>query len=126
MIVLDTSALIAIVLNEPEAANCASAIEADSERRISAGTAAEAMIVADGRKVGNAMKALFGRLRAEIMPVTPIRAERVAEAYSHWGKGHHPAGLNFGDCFAYALAKELDCPLVFIGNDFARTDVMRA
>ena len=60
------------------------------------------------------------------MPVTPIRAERVAEAYRQWGKGNHPARLNFGDCFAYALAKELACPLVFIGNDFARTDVMRA
>jgi ribonuclease VapC len=79
VIVLDTSALIAIVLNEPEAANCATAIEADSDRRISAGTATEAMIVADGRKVGNAMKALFERLRTEIMPVTPIRAERVAK-----------------------------------------------
>jgi ribonuclease VapC len=126
VIVLDTSALIAIVLNEPEAANCVSAIEADSDRRISAGTAAEAMIVADGRNISTAMKALLERLRAEIMPVTPIRAERVAEAYRQWGKGYHPAGLNFGDCFAYALAKELACPLVFIGNDFVRTDVMRA
>jgi len=126
VIVLDTSALIAIVLNEPEAATCAIAIEADSDRRISAGTAAEAMIVADGRKVGNAMKTLLERLRAEVAPVTSIRAERVAEAYRQWGKGYHAAGLNFGDCFAYALAKELACPLVFIGNDFARTDVMRA
>ena len=123
MIALETSALIAIVLQEPEASKCAAAIAADSDRKISAGTLAEAMIVADGRKVGDAMKALVERLKAEIVPV---RAEKVAEAYRQWGKGNHPAGLNFGDCFAYALAKELACPLVFIGSDFTRTDIMPA
>lgn len=123
MIVLETSALIAIVLQQPEASKCAAAIAADSDRKISAGTLAEAMIVADGRKVGDALKALVDKLKIEI---APVRAENVAEAYRQWGKGNHPAGLNFGDCFAYALAKELACPLVFIGNDFARTDIVRA
>jgi ribonuclease VapC len=120
VIVLETSALIAIVLQEPDASKCAAAIAADPDRKISAGTLAEAIIVADGRKVGDAMKALVERVKAEIVPV---HAEKVAEAYRLWGKGNHPAGLNFGDCFAYALAKELACPLVFIGNDFARTDI---
>lgn len=84
------------------------------------------MIVADSRGGGSDLRALLARLKVEIVPVTPANIERVAEAYRRWGKGNHPAGLNFGDCFAYALAKELACPLVFIGNDFARTDVMRA
>jgi ribonuclease VapC len=123
VIVLETSALVAIVLQEPEAGRCAAAIAADSDRKISAGTLAEAMIVADGRKVGDTMKVLVDRLKAEVVPV---RAEKVAEAYRQWGKGNHPAGLNFGDCFAYALAKELACPLLFVGNDFARTDIVRA
>jgi ribonuclease VapC len=126
VIILDTSALIAIVLDEPEAARCTAAIAVDSDRKISAGTLAEAMIIADGRNAGNGLKVLIERLRAEIVPLTAVRAERVGEVYRQWGKGHHPASLNFGDCFAYALAKELACPLVFIGNDFARTDVIRA
>lgn len=126
MIVIDTSALAAIIFSEPAAANCEAVILSDSDRRISAGTAAEAMIVADNRGVGSALRALLTRLNVEIAPVTPANIERVADAYRQWGKGNHPAGLNFGDCFAYALAKELACPLVFIGRDFARTDVMRA
>ena len=87
---------------------------------------AEAMIVANSRGVGKRMRSLIEQLNIEIVPVTTAGAEQVAEAHNQWGKGNHPAGLNFGDCFAYALAKELNCPLVFIGNDFARTDVMRA
>ena len=84
------------------------------------------MIVADKRGGGSDLRALLARLNVEIMPVTPTNIERVADAYRRWGRGNHPAGLNFGDCFAYALAKELACPLVFIGRGFARTDVMRA
>jgi len=84
------------------------------------------MIVADSRGGGSDLRGLLKRLNVEIVPVTPANIERVAEAYRRWGKGNHPAGLNFGDCFAYALAKELACPLVFIGNDFARTDVVQA
>ncbi len=126
MIVIDTSALAAVIFSEAAAASCEAAIISDSDRRISAGTAAEVMIVADSRGGGSDLRALLKRLNVEIVPVTPSNIERVAEAYRRWGKGNHPAGLNFGDCLAYALAKELSCPLVFIGNDFARTDVMRA
>jgi ribonuclease VapC len=61
----------------------------------------------------------------EIAPVTAASAKRVADAYSTWGKGVHPASLNFGDCFAYALAKDRNCRLLFVGEDFARTDVER-
>jgi ribonuclease VapC len=126
VIVVDTSALMAILRREPEAENCRTAIAAEAAIKISAGTLAEALIVADSRSAGAQMRALVEQLNLEIMPVTPARAERVAESHQQWGNGHHPAGLNFSDCFAYALAKELACPLVFIGNDFARTDVMRA
>jgi ribonuclease VapC len=58
--------------------------------------------------------------------VTPASARRIASAYERWGKGIAAAGLNFGDCFAYEVAKEHDCPLLYIGDDFARTDVKRA
>ena len=126
MIVVDTSALMAILRREPEAENCRTAIAAEASIKISAGTLAEALIVADNRSAGVQMRALVDQLNLEIVPLTTARAERAAEAHRQWGKGHHPAGLNFGDCFAYALAKELACPLVFIGNDFARTDIMRA
>jgi ribonuclease VapC len=65
-------------------------------------------------------------LDAIIVPLTETRARAAAEAYRHWGKGIDPAHLNFADCFAYVLAKEHDCPLLFVGNDFAKTDVKAA
>jgi ribonuclease VapC len=126
VIVVDTSALMAILRREPEAQSCRSAIAKESVIKISAGTMAEAMIVANSRGVGKRMRSLIEQLSIEVVPVSTAGAERVAEAHSRWGKGNHPAGLNFGDCFAYALAKELGCSLLFIGNDFAGTDVMRA
>ena len=59
----------------------------------------------------------------EIVTVTPASARRIAEAYGNWGKGIHPAALNFGDCFAYEVTKEHGCPLLYVGKDFARTDI---
>lgn len=126
MIAIDSSALIAIVLGESEADRCRKAIDEGGELRISASTIAETLIVANGRGVRAQMDALLKRLDMEVVSVTSDTAERVSEAYRQWGKGNHPAGLNFGDCFAYALAKELSCPLLFVGNDFARTDIMPA
>ena len=72
------------------------------------------------------MERLIGELGLEIVSVTPASASRIARAYGVWGKGVHPAGLNFGDCFAYEVAKEHDCRLLFIGGDFAGTDVIAA
>jgi ribonuclease VapC len=123
VIVVDTSALIAIVLREPEAPRCIKALETETEILVSAGTIAEALIVAARRRVANEMASLLDGLAVEIVNVTPASARRVAQAYDRWGKGLHPAGLNFGDCFAYALAKEHSCPLLFIGEDFSKTDV---
>ena len=71
------------------------------------------------------MEKLVDSLPLEVVPVTAATARRVAEAYARWGKGVHPAGLNLGDCFAYEAADTHACPLLFIGNDFVRTDIRR-
>lgn len=123
MIAVDTSALMAIVLDAPEAEPCMAALEAEREVVLSAGTAAEALIVAGRRGIGPEMEKLIDGLGLEIVPVTAEGARRVAKAYQRWGKGLHPAGLNLGDCFAYEVAKAHSCALLFVGNDFARTDL---
>lgn len=123
MIAVDTSALMAIVPDEPQAEACMAALEAEDEILISAGTVAEALIVSARRNVGEEMAQLIDGLGFDIIDVTPAVARRVADAYSSWGKGVDPAALNFGDCFAYAVAKERDCPLLYVGDDFARTDI---
>jgi ribonuclease VapC len=123
MIAIDTSAIIAILLNEPEADACIAALEAEEEIVISSATLAETLIVAGRRNVEAEAVSLIDGLGLEVVSVTPASAKRVAEAYAQWGKGVHPAGLNFGDCFAYEVATEHACPLLFVGNDFAKTDV---
>lgn len=123
MIVVDTSAIMAILLDEPAADACMAAIEAEDDIAISAGTLAETLIVAQRRNVEVHAARLLDGLGAELIAVTPATARRIAAAYARWGKGVHPAGLNFGDCFAYEAATELACPLLFVGNDFSQTDV---
>lgn len=126
MIVVDTSALMTIVLDEDGAGTVAAALESAEGLVISAVTLAEALIVATGRNVGEEMARLIEGLGVEVIDVTPADARRVAAAYRQWGKGIHPAALNFGDCFAYALAKERDLPLLYKGEDFSRTDLKAA
>lgn len=126
MIVVDTSALIAVVLKEPDEPRCKVALMEADHLLISAATFAGALIVAARRGVAEDLDRLVADLSFEVMPVTPSVARRVAAAYGSWGKGIHPASLNYGDCFAYALAKEHDCPLLYVGNDFARTDIIAA
>jgi ribonuclease VapC len=123
MIVVDTSALMAIVLAEPKSEACIKALEAETEVLISAGTLAEALVVSTQRRVGSAMARLLDNFDFEIATVTPLSAQRIGQVYERWGKGMHPAGLNFGDCFAYEIAKEHSCPLLFIGDDFSKTDI---
>jgi len=123
MIAVDTSALMAIVLGEAEADACIEALASEGEAIVSAGTVAEALIVAARRNVGDEMARLIDELGFEIVTVTPAAARSVAEAYRRWGKGMHPAGLNFGDCFAYEAAKERSCPLLYVGDDFSKTDL---
>lgn len=126
MIAVDTSALMAIVLNEPEADACTAALEGEDELLISAGTVAEALIVAGRRLVGGEMERLIDGLGFEVVNITAASAKRIAHAYEQWGKGLHSAGLNFGDCFAYEVAKEHGCRLLFVGEDFRRTDIPSA
>lgn len=126
MIAVDTSALMAVVLDEPSATGVLEALERETEVLISAGTLAEALVVAARRNVSEPVITLVEELGFTVMPVTAAGARRVADAFARWGKGAHAAGLNFGDCFAYAVAQEHGCPLLFVGEDFARTDVVAA
>ena len=126
MIAVDTSAIMAIVFDEPQSEACMTAIEEADGLLISAGTVAEALIVASRRNVGEEVSTLISGLGFEIVSVTAASARRVADAYSRWGKGVHPAALNYGDCFSYEVAKEHDCPLLYVGADFVQTDVRSA
>jgi len=126
VIVADTSALMAILLGEAEAERCADVLEAEDKILISAGTMAEALIVALRRNRADEMKKLIAGLGIETIGVTAATVQNVVQAYETWGKGVHSASLNLGDCFAYALAKERGCRLLYVGEDFARTDLERA
>jgi ribonuclease VapC len=123
VIAVDTSALMAIVRGEPQADACIAALDAEDEILISAGTVAEALIVSERRNLGVEMVQLIDGLGCEVVSVTPAAARRIAEAYRQWGRGMHPAELNFGDCFAYEVAKEHACRLLYVGADFAKTDI---
>ena len=128
--IIDTSALIAILRDEPEAAACARAIETASRRRISAANFVEAAIVIDASGDPIASRRFDDLVREAqliVEPVTEAQARVARDAYRDFGRGSgHPARLNFGDCFAYALARSMSEPLLFKGDDFAHTDVTPA
>ena len=127
--VIDSSALMAILRREPEEKAFRNAIKLASSRLVSAPTRVEAGIVALGRK-GDAgleqMQALLETLKLDVVPLSDKQAKLAIDAFRSFGKGRHPAGLNFGDCFSYALAKATGEPLLFKGDDFSQTDVKRA
>ncbi len=123
MIAVDTSALMAIVLNESAADACIAALEAEGDLLISAGTVAESLIVSARWNVGAEIASLIDRLGFKVVTVTPASARRIARVYGQWGKGVNLAALNFGDCFAYEVAKEHACRLLYVGDDFAKTDI---
>ncbi|MGH9446672.1 MAG: type II toxin-antitoxin system VapC family toxin [Terriglobia bacterium] len=128
--IVDASAIIAILRNEPEARSCAKAIANASSRRISAVNYVEAAIIIDGSRDPVASRRFDDLLHAAQMvvePVTEAQAHIAREAYRDFGKGSgHPAGLNLGDCFAYALAKVTGEPILFKSDDFAHTDLTPA
>jgi len=126
MIALDTSALMAIVLLEEEAGICTDVLDAARTVLISAGTLAEALIVAERRQVGFALRKMIEDLDLEVIPVTKESAYRASHLYQKWGKGVHSARLNYGDCFSCEVAISHHCPLLYVGNDFAQTDVSSA
>ena len=121
--IIDTSVLMAILLREPEGERFASLILRADENKISAGTLLEAQIVAIAHRGSKELAALLEQIGADIIPFDARQAALAAEGFERFGKGRHPAGLNFGDCFAYAAAKAFDEPLLFKGTDFSKTDV---
>ncbi len=132
MIAVDSSAIMAIVLAEPEAVSFAQAIEGDGEARLSAANyvaianVIESRFGASGQALFDGYMARFRRAGLTIVALDETQAELAREGFRRYGKGRHRAGLNFGDCFAYALAKALNAPLLFKGTNFAKTDLKQA
>ncbi|HXX12347.1 MAG TPA: type II toxin-antitoxin system VapC family toxin [Burkholderiales bacterium] len=127
--ILDTSALLAILLNEADAAAYATAIAEAADRRISAATwveTAQVITTRRGERGVDAFRALVKKMQAKIEPVDLAQAELAYSALRQFGRGRHPAALNFGDCFSYALAKQRAESLLFKGEDFSRTDIQSA
>ena len=124
--VIDTSALIAILFGEPEAESFARALADDPKKLITAFNALETGIVVEAKKGeagGRELDLLLHRARIEIVAMNPEQVELARSAWRNYGKGNHSAGLNIGDCCAYALAKYSGEPLLFKGEDFSKTDI---
>jgi ribonuclease VapC len=128
--IIDSSALIAILFAESEATACAKAIERAFHRRVSAANFLETAIVVDGRRdpiLGRRFDDFFQEAAIVIEPVDETQVRIARDAYRDFGKrSGHPARLNFGDCFAYALARHRGEPLLFKGNDFVHTGIPAA
>jgi ribonuclease VapC len=128
--VIDSSAIVALLLGEPETEALVAAIAAAQRRVVSAGSYLESAIVISARSGSTAqaqLDELLDSLGIAILPFTREQADTTIEAYRRYGKGSgHPANLNFGDCFAYPLAKLTDEPILFKGNDFSQTDLRPA
>jgi ribonuclease VapC len=128
-VVIDTSALLAILFREPEADTLIQAIEQDRRRLLGSVHLLEAALVIESRKGpagGRELDLLLHKAQITVVNFTGEVAESARAAWRRWGKGNHPDGLNFCDCCAYALSQELGEPLLFKGEDFRRTDVQSA
>jgi ribonuclease VapC len=130
VLVVDTSAVVALLKSEPGWETLATRLHAASSRVLSVANWVELSLVAAGRHGDEATLEFLDRFlqtaAIELRPVDEPQARIAREAFLRFGKGRHPAGLNFGDCFSYALARTLDAPLLFVGNDFIQTDVQVA
>jgi ribonuclease VapC len=126
--IVDTSALIAILFDEPEKLAFASAIDTASNPKVSAVTRVESMMVYLGRRQSDPADVLelVEILGLRTVDVDRAQADRALDAFALFGKGRHPARLNLGDCFSYALASTLNEPLLFKGEDFTKTDIVPA
>ena len=127
--VIDTSALLAILQDEPERRAFNEAIEGAASRAVSVASWVEVSMVIETRTGAEGLRDLdlfVDRARIGIVPVDVEQGKAARRAFSRFGKGRHPAGLNYGDCFAYALARQLGEPLLFKGDDFGKTDVTAA
>lgn len=126
--VIDTSALVAIALNEPDASLFEHCIVADSVRLISAATLLEVAMVLEtrlGETAGRELDLWLLKANFDIVAVDADQIEVARRAWRRFGKGRHPAGLNYGDCFSYALAVTREEPLLFKGDDFSKTDIRK-
>lgn len=123
MIVVDTSALIAVIAEEARMEDCSNALSHADEIVISAGTIVEYEIVSSRPELRKVANNFIESLQARVVAVDASFARSLGQHYRQWGRGFHKAGLNMGDCYAYTLAQMLDLPLLFIGNNFALTDV---
>ena len=126
--VIDTSAIIAILLREPSSPQLVAALDATTTRMISAASVVEASLVLlarNGEAGDGQLDRFLQTLGAEIVPVDAEHVAAARDAALRYGRGRHPAALNFGDCFSYALSAVAGEPLLFVGDDFARTDVER-
>lgn len=124
--VIDTSAFVAILINEPERRRFIELIEAADSRLVSAATFVETSIVIEVRYGAEGLRdfdLFLNRSATEIVPVDREQAEAARRAFSRFGRGRHRAALNYGDCFSYALATTKGEPLLFKGDDFGHTDV---
>lgn len=128
MIVVDTSAIIAIALDEPDSGALLTAVSKADEAFIAAPTALELEIVLRSKTGpdGPSTRRVLQHLAIEIMPFSLEHLAEAIDAFGKFGRGRHPAQLNFGDCFSYGLAKSLDAPLLFKGDDFLQTDIRSA
>lgn len=124
MIVVDTSAVLAVLQDEPRAADVAAALTVAEARLMSAATYVELGIVV-ATKTGGAIRAeqILSDFDLLLAPVDEDIAAHALAAWERFGRGRHPAALNYGDCFSYALAEVRDAPLLFVGDDFARTPI---
>lgn len=125
-VALDGSALFAILKGESGADACREALRAADHVLVSAGSLAEMLIVASRRGLLAELEHMIELVRPEVVPLTAARARAAAAAYRRWGKSFHDAKLNICDSFAYVLAEEIRCPLLFVGSDFAQTDFVSA
>lgn len=127
--IVDTSALVAVILGEPDAEGYLRAMSGAESLMVSAATLTEALIVVEarqGRDAASDLAALLAEVEAEVVSVDESQAELAASAYRRFGKGRHTAALNFGDTFSYALAAARGEALLYKGDDFAATDVLSA
>ena len=127
--IVDTSAVLAVLFAEPDAGRYERAIAGASRCRMSVASLLEAAIVLESRTgaaAGHELDLFLERAPIELAPVTPDHAQAARRAWRRFGRGNHPAGLNFGDCFAYALAEATREPLLFKGRNFALTDIEAA
>jgi ribonuclease VapC len=126
LIVLDSSALMAVLLNEPQRDAITTLLSGERRLAMSAGTMVECFVVARRRGLADEMRAALDRLAPDVIPVDEAAARRMDAAFARFGRGAHPAGLNFGDMFAYDAAARTAAPLLYVGEDFAATDLRPA